>query len=101
MDFPAPLALRDTVDGSHPDREAAGQNPLQLDSSAARAKVQEFLLTENRFKMLTKSRPEEAKRLFELAQTDADTRWQLYSYMASRTFGGNGNGDAKVAADAK
>ena len=37
---------------------------------------------ENRFKMLTKSRPEEAKILFKLAQSDADFRWKLFEYLA-------------------
>ena len=67
-----------------PRRTAAGENPLQLDSPAAKAKVQDYLMSENRFKMLTKSKPEDAKRLFDLAQKDADARWQLYSYMAAR-----------------
>ena len=75
-----------------PRRAAAGENPLQLDSQAAKLKVQDFLLSENRFKMLTKSKPEEAKRLFELAQHDAEARWQFYAYLAGRKPGGNGEG---------
>lgn len=76
-----------------PRRAAAGENPLQLDSQAAKAKVQEFMLTENRFKMLTKSRPEDAKRLFELAQRDADRRWDFYARLA----GIKGNGEPQPA----
>ncbi len=72
-----------------PRRAAAGENPLQLDSPAAKAKIQEYLLSENRFKMLTKSKPEEAKRLFEKAQTDVDLRWQFYAHLASRKLGGS------------
>ncbi len=71
-----------------PRRAAAGENPLQLDSPAAKAKIQEYLMSENRFKMLTKSKPEEAKKLFEKAQTDADLRWQFYAHLASRKMGG-------------
>ena len=67
-----------------PRRSAAGENPLQLDSAAAKAKVQDYLMSENRFKMLTKSKPEDAKRFMEQAQKDAEARWQLYSYMAAR-----------------
>jgi pyruvate-ferredoxin/flavodoxin oxidoreductase len=70
-----------------PRRAAAGENPLQLDSSAAKLKVQDFLLSENRFKMLTKSKPEDAKRYFELAQKDADNRWQFYAHLAARKPG--------------
>jgi pyruvate-ferredoxin/flavodoxin oxidoreductase len=73
-----------------PRRAQRGENPLQLDSQAAKTKVQEYLMTENRFKMLTKSKPEDAKKYFELAQQDADARWQLYSYLASRKFNGHG-----------
>jgi pyruvate-ferredoxin/flavodoxin oxidoreductase len=67
-----------------PAREERGENPLQLDSAAAKLKVQDFMQTENRFKMLTKSKPEDAKRLFEQAQKDADARWQLFSYLSAR-----------------
>jgi pyruvate-ferredoxin/flavodoxin oxidoreductase len=73
-----------------PRRAAVGENPLQLDSQAARTKVADFLLSENRFKMLTKSKPEDARRFFEQAQKDADARWQLYAYLAARKPGGNG-----------
>jgi len=79
----------------NPTRQAEGLNPLQLDSSAARKKVGEYLQTENRFKMLTKSRPDAAKQLFEQAQKDIDARWQLYSYLASREFASNGNGGSE------
>jgi pyruvate-ferredoxin/flavodoxin oxidoreductase len=64
-------------------------------------KVQEFLLSENRFKMLTKSKPEEARRLFELAQKDADTRWQFYAHLSARKAGGNGQPTEIIVPPAK
>jgi pyruvate-ferredoxin/flavodoxin oxidoreductase len=67
-----------------PRRAEAGENPLQLDSAAAKAKLQDYLLSENRFKMLTKSKPEEAKKLFAQAQVDADRRWKFYEFLARR-----------------
>jgi len=67
-----------------PRRAERGENPLQLDSSAAKAKVADFMMSENRFKMLTKSKPEDAKKFFAQAQVDADRRWKFYSFMASR-----------------
>ncbi|HEV2394252.1 MAG TPA: pyruvate:ferredoxin (flavodoxin) oxidoreductase [Verrucomicrobiae bacterium] len=67
-----------------PRRTDRGENPLQLDSPAAKAKVQDYLLSENRFKMLTKSKPEDARRLFTQAQADADRRWKHYQFMAGR-----------------
>jgi pyruvate-ferredoxin/flavodoxin oxidoreductase len=67
-----------------PRRTERGENPLQLDSSAPKVKVQDFLASENRFKMLTKSRPEDAKKLFAEAQADADNRYKFYQFMAAR-----------------
>ena len=67
-----------------PRRADRGENPLQLDSSAAKAKVQDFMMSENRFKMLTKSKPEDAKKFFAQSQVEADRRWKFYSFMAAR-----------------
>ena len=76
-----------------PRRAERGENPLQLDSAAAKAKVQDYLLSENRFKMLTKSKPEDAKKFFAQAQVDADRRWKFYQYLAGRDLK-TGNGAA-------
>jgi pyruvate-ferredoxin/flavodoxin oxidoreductase len=65
-----------------PRRADKGENPLQVDSSAAKSKVLDYLLSENRFKMLTKSKPEDAKKFFAEAQVDADRRWAYYQYLA-------------------
>jgi pyruvate-ferredoxin/flavodoxin oxidoreductase len=79
-----------------PRRADKGENPLQLDSSAAKAKVQDYLLSENRFKMLTKSKPEDAKKFFAQAQGDADRRWAYYQYLAGLKPN-SGNGGAPQA----
>ncbi len=69
----------------NPDRTKDGQNPLQLDSGGPqKMRIDEYMGLENRFKMLTKSKPEEAKRLAALAQTDAEARWRLYQALAAR-----------------
>jgi pyruvate-ferredoxin/flavodoxin oxidoreductase len=82
-----------------PRRAAAGENPLQLDSLAAKIKLQDYLLSENRFKMLTKSKPEEAKKLFAQAQVDVDRRWKFYQSLSERdTKAGNGQPAATQAA---
>jgi pyruvate-ferredoxin/flavodoxin oxidoreductase len=52
-------------------------------------KIAEYLNLENRFRMLTKSKPEEARKYFEQAQLDVEMRWKLYQYMASRPLGGD------------
>jgi pyruvate-ferredoxin/flavodoxin oxidoreductase len=82
-----------------PRRAEKGENPLQLDSQAAKTKVQDYLLSENRFKMLTKSKPEDAKKFFAQAQVDADRRWVNYQYLAGRDLkpGNGGTAQAKPA----
>jgi pyruvate-ferredoxin/flavodoxin oxidoreductase len=67
-----------------PRRAASGENPLQLDSRAPTKKVEEYLLMENRFKMLTKSKPADAKILFGMAQEDVENRYRLYEFLAGR-----------------
>jgi len=68
----------------NPERAAMGENSLALDSRAPSRKVQEYLLQQTRFKMLTKSKPEDADRLWKLAQQDVEARYRMYEYMASR-----------------
>ena len=68
----------------NPENAAIGENPLTLDSRAPSRKVQEYLLQQTRFKMLTKSKPEDAERLWKLAQNDVETRFRMYEYLASR-----------------
>jgi pyruvate-ferredoxin/flavodoxin oxidoreductase len=68
----------------NPEKAAIGENPLALDSRAPSRKVQEYLLQQTRFKMLTKSKPEDAERLWKAAQEDVEKRFQMYEYMAAR-----------------
>ena len=70
----------------NPERAEQGENPLLLDSRTPTKKVQDFMFMETRFKMLTKSKPEDAKRLWLQAQHDADIRYRLYEYLAQRKF---------------
>ena len=55
-----------------------------LDSRTPTRKVEEFLLQQTRFKMLSKTKPEDAKRLWKQAQHDADVRFKLYESFAQR-----------------
>jgi pyruvate-ferredoxin/flavodoxin oxidoreductase len=68
----------------NPERAQRGENPLQLDSAAPKMPVGQYMYMENRFKMLSKSRPEEAKRLLQQAQADVTERWKFYEYLAAR-----------------
>ncbi|HBE19512.1 MAG TPA: pyruvate:ferredoxin (flavodoxin) oxidoreductase [Cyanobacteria bacterium UBA11149] len=75
-----------------------GKNPLQLDMRSPKSKVEQSLYNENRFKMLTKSKPEDAKRLLKEAQEDVNLRWQMYQYLAARKLESH-NGNSQTAPD--
>jgi pyruvate-ferredoxin/flavodoxin oxidoreductase len=62
----------------------AAKNPLQLDMRSPKLTAEQTMYKENRFKMLSRSNPEEAKKLLKLAQGDINTRWAMYQYLASR-----------------
>jgi pyruvate-ferredoxin/flavodoxin oxidoreductase len=84
----------------NPELSAKGENPLHLDMGSPKLPLAQVMYSENRFKMLTRSKPEEAKRLLQEAQEDVNTRWQMYQYLASRQLqvnghGGNGNGHSQ------
>ncbi|MBV8353566.1 MAG: pyruvate:ferredoxin (flavodoxin) oxidoreductase [Verrucomicrobia bacterium] len=66
----------------NPEQSQNGGTPLHVDSAAPKVPVEEYLNLENRFKMLSKSRPADAKRLFQEAQKQVDARWQLYQQLA-------------------
>ncbi len=66
----------------NPELAAKGENPLHIDSAPPKISVADYLKLENRFRMLSKSKPEDAKHLFEQAQENVNTRWQLYQRLA-------------------
>jgi pyruvate-ferredoxin/flavodoxin oxidoreductase len=68
----------------NPELVKQGKNPLQLDMRSPTQSVEHSMYQENRFKMLTKSKPEVAKHLLEQAQAEVDVRWQMYQYLAKR-----------------
>ncbi|HEY84468.1 MAG TPA: pyruvate:ferredoxin (flavodoxin) oxidoreductase [Chloroflexi bacterium] len=66
----------------NPELRAQGKKPLKLDSKAPRIPLEDYMYNENRFRMLTKSNPERAKKLLADAQKAASTRWHIYEQMA-------------------
>ncbi|MCG6135524.1 MAG: pyruvate:ferredoxin (flavodoxin) oxidoreductase [Nostoc sp. LLA-1] len=68
----------------NPELQQQGKNPLQLDMRMPTQSVEQSIYQENRFKMLTKSKPELAKQLLQQAQAEVDARWQMYQYLANR-----------------
>lgn len=67
----------------HPDRAREGKNPLQLDSKPPSIPLQQYIYNEGRYTMLTRSNPDEAKRLLEEAQSSVRSAWRYYEYLAA------------------
>jgi pyruvate-ferredoxin/flavodoxin oxidoreductase len=70
----------------NPERTLQGENPLLLDSRTPNRKVKDYLQQQTRFQMLSKSKPEDASRLWAEAQHDAEVRYRFYEYMSQRKF---------------
>jgi len=63
-----------------------GKNPLQLDSKEPSISFEDYAYTETRFKMLTKSNPDIAKRLAAQAAKDIKSKWHLIQQMAEMKY---------------
>jgi pyruvate-ferredoxin/flavodoxin oxidoreductase len=59
-----------------------GKNPLQLDSKAPSISFADFAGKQNRFRMLKKSNPEQAKELMDASAKDFAARFALYQKLA-------------------
>ncbi|HXG38062.1 MAG TPA: pyruvate:ferredoxin (flavodoxin) oxidoreductase, partial [Bacteroidota bacterium] len=69
-----------------------GKNPMRLDSKAPKLPLKEFLQRETRFTMLEKMSPEEANKLFQLAQEDVQVRWKMYEHLVHAMDPAKGDG---------
>src|SRR6056297_3048047 len=68
-----------------PRLEEEGKNPFQLDSKEPDwSKFQEFINSEVRYLYLTKTFPEEADKLFKIAEDDAKWRYNYYKRLADQ-----------------
>jgi pyruvate-ferredoxin/flavodoxin oxidoreductase len=63
----------------NPDLEDEGKYPFTLDSKTPKIPMRNYAYNETRYKMLTKTHPELAKKLIELAQEDVNEKWDYYS----------------------
>lgn len=85
----------------NPELAHQGKNPLQLDSQPPSIPFEEYACRENRFSMLARTKPEDQRRLAELAQQDIRDRWHMYQHLAAMRFdaagqpGSNGHQAAK------
>ena len=68
----------------NPALRQAGKKPFVLDSPRPTMKLADYAYTEQRYKLLQKTNPEEAERLMKLAQEAADLRWATYEHMANQ-----------------
>ena len=66
----------------NPDEAAAGKNPFKLESKGLKIPLKDYAYLETRYKMLTKSHPQEAEKLIKEAQNDVTTKWKMYEKMA-------------------
>jgi pyruvate-ferredoxin/flavodoxin oxidoreductase len=73
----------------NPDLFAEGKNPLQLDSKAPSAPLQDFMYNETRFKMVTKMNPTAAKEFLQKAQKLVSRNWKVYENMAAMDYSNN------------
>ena len=67
----------------NPALRQAGKNPFVLDSPRPTIKLKDYAYNELRYRILTRTNPEEAERLMDLAQEIADLRWKSYEEMAT------------------
>ncbi|GAB4415353.1 MAG: pyruvate:ferredoxin (flavodoxin) oxidoreductase [Bacteroidia bacterium] len=68
----------------NPELRKAGHNPFVLDSPRPRIKLKDYAYNEMRYKILTRTHPQDAERLMQMAQELVDLRWQTYEDMATR-----------------
>ena len=68
----------------NPALRAAGKKPFVLDSPRPTIPLRDYAYNENRYKVLTKSNPEEAERLMVMAQETVDRRWETYEHLAKQ-----------------
>jgi len=61
-----------------------GKNPFQLDSKEPNGKLKEFIMGEVRYNTLTRSFPEEAKRLHKKLEEDVNARYKKYKAMSEK-----------------
>jgi len=67
-----------------PATEGRPREEFVLDSQAPSIPVKTYAYNEIRYKMLSYTKPEDAKRLLKLAQEDIDQRWRVYKSMSER-----------------
>ncbi|HZW50168.1 MAG TPA: pyruvate:ferredoxin (flavodoxin) oxidoreductase, partial [Bacillota bacterium] len=68
----------------NPELAEEEKNPFQMDYHAAQSDFESFLMGEVRYSALAKQFPQEAKRLFTKAETEAKERFEMHTNMAKK-----------------
>jgi pyruvate-ferredoxin/flavodoxin oxidoreductase len=84
----------------NPDLLAQGKNPLKLDSKPPKIRYADYALKETRFRMLTKSHPENAQRLLKAADEQILWRWRMYEQLAAMAVDGGAPAPAEESGKA-
>jgi pyruvate-ferredoxin/flavodoxin oxidoreductase len=66
----------------NPALENEGKNPFQLDSHDPKIRLEDYVYTEGRYRMLQRSDPAAAKALLARAQESVNHRWAQYKKLA-------------------
>jgi pyruvate-ferredoxin/flavodoxin oxidoreductase len=67
-----------------PKLKAVGRNPMQIDSADPSISFKEYAMSENRYRSLAKTNPDEVEQLMESAQADVLKRWETYQRLANK-----------------
>jgi pyruvate-ferredoxin/flavodoxin oxidoreductase len=79
----------------NPALRRSEKNPFVLDSPRPRIPLKDYAQNELRYKMLSRTHPEEYEKLMEMAQEVVRQKWATYEEMATRS-GGRFHPDASV-----
>ncbi len=81
---------------NNPKNTEEGKNPLTLDSAPKKVSIEQYMNLENRFKMLWKTHPDDAKKYYAHARQAAKDHYEELQYLAGRKWNGK---DAKDVND--
>jgi len=70
----------------NPARIKEAKNPLELDSKAPKIPLEDYIYRETRYRMLTASHPEDAKRLLVEAQNEVEEKWRLIEHLSKLDY---------------
>lgn len=73
----------------NPNLKKEGKNPFVLDSKSPSIPLEDYIYSENRYRILTYSKPEIAKEYYKKAQEEVSNRWKIYEKWAKNDNGNN------------